>query len=174
MMQSGGGNNPMMGLMQKAAACGGAKAQQQCSQNQDCEWKADDNGEEKCDLSGAVAIQMMLGGGDNNPMMGLMQKGMACEGAKAQQQCSQNQDCEWKANDNGEEKCDLSGAVAMQIMLGGGDNNPMMGLMQKVAACGGAKAQQQCSQNQDCEWKADDNGEEKCDLSGAVAMQMML
>merc|ERR1712196_392584 len=94
--------------MQKAMECS-SKSSATCSG--DCEWKQDEN---KCDLNGAVAMQAMTGGTDsNNPMASLMQKAMQCS-SKSSAACTG--DCEWK---QGENKCDLNAAVALQSMTAG-------------------------------------------------------
>merc|ERR1712087_815177 len=156
LMMGGGDNSAMSELMQKGMPCS-AKTQPTC--DGDCEWKADEN---KCDLSGMVAMQLMMGVGDNSTLADLMHKGITCN-AKTQPTC--DGDCEWKAD---ESKCDLNGIVAMQLMMGGGDNSAMAELMQKGMTCS-AKTQPTC--DRDCEWKADEN---KCDLNGMVAMQLMM
>merc|ERR1719487_1488348 len=116
----------MAELMAKGAACS-ALSSDACPKNSDCEWKASDN---KCDLNGAVAMQLMMGGGSGGPMAELMAKGAACS-ALSSDTCPTNSDCEWKASEN---KCDLNGAIAMQLMMGGGSGGPMAELMAKGAA----------------------------------------
>merc|ERR1719221_2385741 len=165
----GGDNNAMAGLMQKSIECG-AKAKEACAG--ECEWKPDDNGVEKCELSGKVAMQLMMGGGDNkggdnNAMAGLMQKSIEC-GAKAKGACAGK--CEWKPDDNGVEKCDLSVMVAMQLMMGGGDNKAMTGLMQKAMECNGKTTQASC--DGECKWDADAE-DKKCNIDEMAAMQAM-
>merc|ERR1719160_1295816 len=155
-----GDSNPIAALAQKAMQCS-SKSSAACTG--DCEWKQDEN---KCDLNGIVAMQAMMGaqGGANNPMAALAQKAMECS-SKSSGACSG--DCEWKQDEN---KCDLSGAVAMQAMMGaaGGADNPMGALMQKAMVCS-SKSTDTCSG--ECEWKQAEN---KCDLSGVVAMQAMM
>merc|ERR1740121_43402 len=155
LVMGGSGNSAMTRLMQKGLECN-AKTQPTC--DGECEWKAE---EKKCDISGAATIQLMMGGGENTAMGDLMQKGMMCN-AKTQPTC--DGECEWKAD---EKKCDLSGIVAMQLMMGGGDNTAMGDMMQLAVACN-AKAQQAC--NEGCEWIAVEN---KCDLDPQVAFHKL-
>jgi len=161
MMGSSSGG-PMAELMTKGASCG-ALTSGTCSTNSDCEWKAAEN---KCDLNEVITMQLMMGSSSGGPMAELMTKGAACNALNIGT-CSANSDCEWKAAEN---KCDLNGAVALQLMMGSGNGGPMAELMTKGAACGVLNSGT-CSANSDCEWKAD---ESNCDLNGAIAMQLVM
>merc|ERR1712137_555897 len=71
------GNNAIAAIAKKAAVCGALQGSATCSGNKDCEWKASDN---KCEISGNVAMQLMMGGGasGNNAMTALFSKSQAC------------------------------------------------------------------------------------------------
>lgn len=171
-----GANNPISGLMQKSTACGQETTQPKCSENNECEWQ-EDNGVGKCDVSGSVAMQLMLGmlggGGNNTQMMGLVQKSMACSGSTIESNCTQDTQCEWKADETGVEKCELNATAAMMLMFGEGEgDSSMMGMIQKQMACGGKKTQQTC--NGECKWDAAaSNGAGECGLDATAAMQAM-
>merc|ERR1712032_1046573 len=100
-----------------------------------------------------VAMQLMMGGGDNTAMGDLMQKGMMCN-AKTEPTC--DGDCEWRADEN---KCDLNKLLAMQ--LAGAFT------MTEMAIECNAKGQQACKD--ECKWIAYEN---KCDLDPQMAVDM--
>merc|ERR1719343_1393488 len=121
LMMSDSTGGPMAELMAKDATCN-ALISETCSANSDCEWKSEDN---NCDLSGVVAMQLMMGGNTGGPMAELMAKGAACN-TLTSETCSSNPDCEWNSEDN---KCDLNGMVAMQLMMGDNTGGLMAELM---------------------------------------------
>jgi len=162
LIMGGSSSGPMAELMTKGAACSALRSDT-CSANSDCEWKAEEN---KCDIDGLMAMRLMMNGSIGGPMAELITKSAACS-ALISGTCSANSDCEWKANEN---KCDLNGLIVMQVMMGSSSGGSMGELMSKDAACNALNSDS-CSANSDCEWKAD---ESKCDLNGAIAMQLMM
>jgi len=120
--------------------------------------------ENKCDVSGVLAMQLMMGGGDGGPMMEMMTAAGQCN-PLPQSSCG-GADCEWKEEEN---KCDVNGLKMLGLMMGGDDGGGLLGPMLAASAACGSLQQAQCT-GEDCSWKA---GESKCDVSPMASLRHM-